>query len=78
MSGRGQDAGALAMAVRELEIAWQRSGEAWRDRARSGFEREHYAPVLAALEDALKGVTTATEITRRVRHACGTEPGSRA
>ena len=69
MAGEAQ-AAVLQQSLRDIKSSWHLAGERWRDGTRDAFADEHLNPLLAAVEDAVRGIDELETILRTVQREC--------
>jgi len=60
----------LAAALRDLQLAWERSGAQWRDHTREEFRRAYLEPLEQTITDAGKAMAHCASILARVQADC--------
>jgi hypothetical protein len=70
MSGIGANSAILVKALNDLMTQFEQTGAAWRDQARTEFDREYLAEISASLRTASRAAQEIEEILRHVMKEC--------
>ena len=63
-------AAGLKSALKDLEVAWQRSKDGWNDQVRHQFEKNHIEPLVAQVRVTLSGISRLAEVLARLQRDC--------
>jgi hypothetical protein len=67
VSADGGNAGLLTKALKDLIVKWEESGNAWRDQARTDFDKEFLQQIIPAVRGASRAAQEIENLLQRVR-----------
>jgi hypothetical protein len=60
----------IEQALRDLQIAWDATGESWRDAARADIDQHHLTPMRARAREAAKTLQMLSTLVHEAERAC--------